>query len=96
MITALVRFFERGSSDNRGRTNPPQPGYRPSIVIRGVYTSCSIESIDDAAVFLFEKEHRVALKLMFADQFPNAFSVGQTVEFYEGNRLVGAGTILSV
>ena len=39
---------------------------------------------------------RVALRLLFPDLYQDRFSVGSTVRFYEGSRLVGTGTILEV
>lgn len=95
MIVASVRFFEKKMSGDHGRTNPPQTGYRPSVVIDGIHTSCLIESLDNELEFPFQTEHCVSLKLMFPDQHRDAFKLGQTVEFYEGHNLVGVGNIMS-
>ncbi len=53
-----------------------------------------VESVDNEEVFSFEMEHRVLLKLMFPDQYPDAFEVGDAVSFYEGSKLIGSGRII--
>jgi len=50
-----------------------------------------VESLEGEEIFSFEKEHRVLLKLMFPDQNPNAFEVGDVVSLYEGSKLIGSG-----
>lgn len=96
MTIASVRFLQKQSGVRQGRIEPPQTGYQPAIGLGGVFTSCLIESVDGKLVFPFEEVHLVSLKLMFPDQYPSAFIAGMKVEFFEGNILVGQGTILSV
>ncbi len=91
MYIAMVMFL---GPDSNGRQSPPMSGYHPQVAVGGVYTSCAIESLDNEATFEFDKEHLVWLRLLFAEEYPQAFSVGDTVRFYEGHHLVGSGTIL--
>ena len=88
MAIAIITFWgpERG-----GRYTPPSTGYCPQVDIRGIHTSCMVESLEGEEIFSFEKEHRVLLKLMFPDQNPNAFEVGDVVSLYEGSKLIGSG-----
>ena len=81
-------------AEKGGRDYPPQTGYHPQIDIRGTHTSCVIESLDNEEVFAFEKEHLVSLRLMFPDQYPDPFHVGDAISLYEGNRLIGTGRIV--
>lgn len=93
MITAKVRFW---GADKGGRYSPPYTGFHPQIEISGEYTSCSVESIDGEEVFGFDKEHRVSLRLMFPDRYPNAFEIGESVNLYEGSKQIGTGTVLGM
>ena len=93
MVIAWVRFL---SLDEGGRTSPPSSGYHPQVAIGNERTSCIIESLDGATTFAFDLEHRVSLRLLFPDRYPDAFAVGQTVYFYEGSHLIGTGIILDV
>lgn len=91
MPVAMVTFW---GADKGGRFSPPSSGFRPQVDLRGVHTSCVIESVDNEEVFSFEMEHRVLLKLMFPDQYPDAFKVGDAVSFYEGSKLIGSGRVI--
>ncbi len=91
MFIAIVTFF---GAIKGGRLNPPQTGFRPQIDIRGVHTSCIVESLDNE-LFSFDKEHRVSLKLMFPEHFQDVLNVGEAVNFYEGNKLIGSGKIVT-
>ena len=91
MFVARILFF---GADKGGRYSPPQSGFRPQIDIHGIHTSCIIESLDGEVVFSFEKEHRVLLKPMFPDQYPDAFKIGDAVNIYEGSKLIGTGRVI--
>lgn len=91
MFIAEITFF---GTEKGGRHNPPQTGYHPQIDIRGIHTSCVIESLGEEEVFAFDKEHLVSLKLMFPDRYHGALNVGDAVSLYEGNRLIGTGKIV--
>jgi hypothetical protein len=93
MAVAMVRFFGR---EQGGRHSPPQSGFRPQVDIRGNHTSCLIESMEGKLELAFEREHRVRLSSTFPAQYPNAFRMGDVVEFYEGNRRIGRGRIVDV
>ena len=93
MIIAWVKFL---SSDEGGRKSPPFSGYHPQVAVGNELTSCVIESLNGETIFAFDKKHRVSLRLMFSDQYPDPFTVGQTIYFYEGSHLVGSGIILEV
>lgn len=91
MVVAVVRFLERVQG---GRHSPPQSGFRPQVNIRGDHTSCVVESVEGVREFAFGLEHRVNLTLTFPAQYPNAFKVGDAIDFYEGNRRIGHGHIV--
>lgn len=55
-----------------------------------------IKSLRDELVFEFDKEHLVSLRLMFPAGHKALFSVGSTVTFFEGHRLIGSGTIVGM
>ena len=74
----------------------PRPGYHPQVDVGSEYTSCVIESLGEETVFEFEQEYTVGLRLLFPDLHPDAFSVGSTVNLYEGSRAVGTGILLEV
>ena len=93
MFIALVTFV---GPDKGGRNTHPESGYHPQIDVGGEFTSCAIESLDNETVFAFDIPHRVALRLLFPDLYRGGFLVGSVVRFYEGNHLVGTGTILEV
>lgn len=82
--------------DKGGQQTLPQSGYHPQIDAGGVYTSCVIESLGDQTTFAFDTIHRVSLRLLFPDEYLDAFAVGSDVRFYEGSHLVGSGTILEI
>jgi translation elongation factor EF-Tu-like GTPase len=88
-----VKFL---SSDEGGRSSPPFSGYHPQVAVGNEFTSCVIKSLDAETVFAFDQEHRVSLRLLFPDHYPDAFAVGQVVRFHEGNHLIGAGVVLDV
>jgi translation elongation factor EF-Tu-like GTPase len=91
MFVARILFF---GADKGGRNSPPQTGYHPQIDIHGIHTSCVIESLDGEVAFSFNREHRVSLKLMFPDQYPDALKVGDAVNLYEGSKLIGTGRVI--
>ena len=93
MIIAWVKFL---SSHEGGRKSPPFSGYHPQVAVGNEYTSCIIESLDGETTLAFDLEHRVSLRLLFPDRYPDAFAVGKAVYFYEGSHLVGSGIILEV
>jgi translation elongation factor EF-Tu-like GTPase len=77
-----------------GRSNPPVSGFHPQVDIRGTHTSCVVESLSGDEVLVFGEPHRVSLKLMFPDQYPNAFAIGDKLNFYEGHKLIGTGEVM--
>jgi len=91
MFVARILFF---GADKGGRYSPPQTGCRPQINIHGIHTSCVIEGLDGEVAFSFDREHRVSLKLMFPDQYPDELKVGDAVNLYEGNKLIGTGRVI--
>ncbi|GAB7129761.1 hypothetical protein JCM19000A_42690 [Silvimonas sp. JCM 19000] len=92
-MIAKVHFF---GVEQGGRHNPPQTGFRPQLDIRGTHTSCVVESLDDETVFVFGKDHRISLKLMFPDQYPEPLKVGDVVKLYEGSKLIGEGEVVAL
>lgn len=93
MFSARVVLFRPQHDPGDWR---PRPGYHPQVDAGGVFTSCAIERLGDETVFEFEQEYTVRLRLLFPDQYRDAFSVGSTVRFFEGSRPVGRGTILDI
>jgi hypothetical protein len=93
MLIAEVAFL---SPQQGRRRTPPQSGYHPQIDAGGVFTSCVIESLGEETTFAFNTLHRVSLRLLFPDEYHDAFAVGSGVRFYEGSHLIGSGTILEV
>lgn len=93
MVVAYVTF---PGPESGGRRTPPASGYHPQVVIGVEYASCFIESLDNETDFAFNREHRVSLRLLIPERYPNAFAVGAQVEFFEGSHLVGHGTVLKV
>jgi hypothetical protein len=93
VFIALVTFL---GPDKGGRRICPESGYHPQIDAGGEFTSYVIESLDDETIFAFDIPHRVALRLLYPDLYLKRFSVGSTIRFYEGSRLVGSGTILEM
>jgi len=91
LFVARILFF---GADKGGRYSPPQTGFRPQVDIHGIHTSCVIESLGGEVAFSFEREHRVSLKLMFPDQYPDAFKVGDALNLYEGSKLIGTGSVI--
>ena len=91
MAHAEVTFFgiEKG-----GRLSPPKTGFRPQIEMHGIHTSCVVDSLEGEELFLFERAHRVSLNLMFPEQYTDAFKIGDTVNLYEGSKLIGSGKIV--
>ncbi len=93
MFIASVIFFRPRHDPTDWR---PRPGYHPQVDTGNEFTSCAIESLSDETVFEFEQEYTVGLRLLFPDLYRDVFSAGSTVNFYEGSRSVGTGTILDV
>jgi len=93
MFIASVVFLGPGKG---GRKTRPESGYHPQVDAGDVFTSCAIECFDGETRWEFDTPYRVALRLLFPDLYQDRFSVGSTVRFYEGSRLVGTGTILEV
>jgi hypothetical protein len=93
MCIARVKFFRPQHDPGDWR---PRPGYHPQVDAGGVYTSCVIERLDDETMFDFEREYTVRLRLLFPEEYRDAFSVGSPVHLYEGSRPVGSGIILDI
>lgn len=93
MFLARVTFF---GPEKGGRRTRPQSGYHPQVDAGGVYTSCTIESLDEEAMFEFDQEYTVRLRLLLPELYRDRFSLGSTYCFYEGSHLVGSGTIIEV
>ena len=93
MFIAKVVFI---GPSRGGRDTPPQSGYHPQIKAGDEYTSCVIESLHDEAVFDFDAEHLVSLRLMFPEGHEDMFSVGSRINFFEGHHLIGSGTIVGM
>ena len=91
MIIAQVDFL---GPDRGGRNTPPMSGFRPQVDVLGTHTSCLVESTEGKEVFPFGSIHSVSLTLMHAKHFPNALQIGDIVNFYEGNKLIGVGTVV--
>ena len=83
-------------SASGGRLSPPRSGFRPQIDVGGTHTSCVVESLVGSELLEFGKEHRVAIRLMFPSQYPNAFNVGDSVRLFEGSKLIGTGTVVEL
>jgi hypothetical protein len=81
--------------EKAGRSTPPTAGYQPQIDAGGVYTSCRIKMLGREQVFEFDREYHVWLELLFPDEYGSRFSVGQAVDFYEGSKQIGTGTIIA-
>jgi translation elongation factor EF-Tu-like GTPase len=80
----------------RRRFTPSQAGFRPQVDVRGTHTSCIVESLSGDELLSPCREHRVSLKLMFPDQHPSAFEVGDSVRLYEGSNLIATGKIIEL
>jgi translation elongation factor EF-Tu-like GTPase len=93
MVVARIKFL---SPDEGGRRSPPLSGYHPQLALGNEFTSCVIESLDGETVFAFHQEHRVSLRLLLPDHYPDAIAGGQSVSFYEGSHLVGSGIVLEI
>jgi hypothetical protein len=93
MFIARVVFL---GPEKGGRRDPPQSGYHPQLAVGGASTCCAIESLENDVVFAFDRAYVVCLRPLDRDRARQAFAVGSTVQFYEGNHLVGSGVILEV
>jgi hypothetical protein len=93
MVIARVRFL---GPKQGGSSSPPLPGYHPQVAVGDQFTSCAIESLEGDAAFAFEREHLVSLRLLFPDHYPDAFTIGSEVRFYEGHHFVGSGVVLEI
>ena len=96
---AIVKFF---TYEEGGRVRPPLSGFRPQLRIGNESTSTTVKLADcdvEEAVMEFGKEHVVYLELMFEDMYREKLNAilksgNKDVELYEGNKLVGKGTMI--
>lgn len=93
MVIAIVMFF---SSDKGGRITPPLSGFRPQVEIGDTHTSCTVKSREGVDTFSFDKEYQVSLEPLFPARYPNAFTVGEVVRLYEGNKLIASGKVVEI
>jgi translation elongation factor EF-Tu-like GTPase len=90
-LVAAITFMDHAEG---GRFTPPQSGFRPTIDVRGVKTSCTVESLEGTKVFEFRQTHKVCLTLMFPEQFDSPLIEGDEVALFEGNKLIGKGRVI--
>ncbi len=93
MFVAQVTFL---GPEKGGRRTRPASGYHPQVDAGGIYTSCTIESLDEEKLFEFDRAYTVKLRLLFPELYRDRFPSGSAVRFYEGSHLVGYGTILEI
>jgi hypothetical protein len=92
MFVARVKVFR---SQHPSEDWGPRPAYHPEVDA-GVYTVCTIERLGAETTFEFEWEYTVWLRLLFPEEYREAFAVGSPVHFYVGGRPVGRGTRLEI
>jgi translation elongation factor EF-Tu-like GTPase len=90
---AKVKFL---TSDEGGRRRPPMSGYKPHLKIGDEYTSCWIYCKNTGnEVMELGTEHDVELELQFEDNYQSCFFLKESIELYEGSKLVGTGKFCS-
>lgn len=91
---ARITYF---TIDQGGRRTPAVSGSRPQTRFEGRHETTPAEQV------FAEKDHilpgesaEAAITIINKDRFFKSLYAGQTFEFFEGDRIVGTGTILKL
>jgi len=88
---ARVRFL---TTEEGGRLTAPASGVRSHIELGVFQSSCVVEDAEGRTELPLGECINVRIKVLFEDWAGTAFSLAETVELYEGNKLVATGEFL--
>ncbi len=93
LLSAKVTFV---GPDQGGRTTQGRSGFRSTLKVNDLFTSCIVWGRSEEEIFDFGVECHVRLELFFWEQVKNGVYVGMPVQLNEGSRVVGYGSIESM
>lgn len=89
---ARIRFL---TTEEGGRRTEPVSGIRSQIELGGFQSSCVVEDLTGRTELPLGESIEVRIRILFEDWAGAAFGQAETVELYEGNKLVATGEFLA-
>lgn len=92
-IHALVRFLP---TTEGGRSQAPPSGVRSQVRLGSVHTSCVIRNAKGDEGFELGSEYPAIVELIFWKEYGDLVNEAMPLEFYEGDKLVARGKVVSI
>jgi translation elongation factor EF-Tu-like GTPase len=94
-LIARLTYF---SIADGGRRTPAGSGHRPHTKFEGRTDTVPVEQVfaDDKELMLPGESSEAEMTIIAKDKFLGSLYAGQTFEFFDGERMIGTGTILKV